>query len=41
MRTPYTHDAPKAATSLPEALANINAKVLDEDTLRKLVDPAI
>ena len=41
MQTPYTHDAPKAATSLPEALANINAKVLDEDTLRKLVDPDI
>ncbi len=41
MRTPYTHDAPKAATSLPEALANINAKVLDEDTLWKLVDPDI
>ncbi len=41
MQTPYTHDAPKAATSLPEALANINAKALDEGTLRKLVDPDI
>ena len=41
MLTPYTHDAPKAVTSLPEALANINAKVLDEGTPRKLVDPDI
>ncbi len=41
MLTPYTHDAPKAVTSLPEALANITAKVLDEGTPRKLVDPDI
>lgn len=41
MQTPYTHDAPNAARPLPEALANINTKVLDEGTLRKLVDPDI
>ena len=41
MLAPYTHDAPKAVTSLPEALAHINAKVLDEGILRKLADPDI
>ncbi len=41
MQTHYTHEAPKQTTSLPAALANINAKVLDDGTLKKLVDPDI
>ena len=31
-----THDT-RQASSLPEALANINSKVLDDGTLKKLV----
>ena len=41
MQTHYTHEAPKQAVSLPAALANINSKVLDDGTLKKLVDPDI
>ena len=40
-RTIYTHEAPKEAATLPTALANINTKVLDDGTLKKLVDPDI
>ncbi len=35
------HEGPQQVISLPEALANINAKVLDDRTLRTLVDPEI
>ncbi len=41
MQTHYTHEAPKQGTALPQALANINTKVLDDGTLKKLVDPDI
>jgi glutamine synthetase len=41
MKTHFTHEAPKAAASLPAALANINTKVLDDGTLKRLVDPDI
>jgi glutamine synthetase len=41
MQTHYTHEAPKQAAALPKALANINSKVLDDGTLKKLVDPDI
>jgi hypothetical protein len=36
MQTHYTHEAPKQASALPAALANINTKVLDDGTLKKL-----
>jgi glutamine synthetase len=39
--THYTHEAPKQTASLPVALANINSKVLDDGSLKKLVDPDI
>ncbi|MCO4764548.1 MAG: glutamine synthetase III [Myxococcales bacterium] len=35
------HEGPQQTVSLPEALGNINAKVLDDRTLRSLVDPAV
>ena len=41
MATHYSQTAPKQMTALPEALANINANVLDDRTLRKLVDPDV
>ena len=41
MQTHYTYEAPKQAAALPKALANINTNVLDDGTLRKLVDPDI
>jgi glutamine synthetase type III len=41
MQTHYTHEAPKQGTALPQALANINTKVLDDGTLKKLADPDI
>lgn len=41
MATHYTQTAPKQTTALPEALANINSNVLDDRTLRKLVDPDV
>ncbi len=41
MQTYSTHDATRQATALPAALANINAKVLDDRSLKKLVDPDV
>ena len=40
-QTLSTHDAPQRTTVLPPALANINSNVLDDATLKKLVEPDI
>ena len=37
----YAREAPKLIASLPEALANINSRVLDDGSMKKIVDPDI
>jgi glutamine synthetase len=41
MTSHYAREAPKQVASLPEALANINSRVLDDGSLKKIVDPDI
>ncbi len=41
MKSNVTHEAPGQTTDLPAALANINTRVLDDDAMRRLVDPDI
>jgi glutamine synthetase len=41
MTSHYTHEAPKQVAALPKALANINSKVLDDGSMKKIVDPDI
>ncbi len=41
MKSKVTHEAPGQTTDLPAALANINSRVLDDDAMRRLVDPDI
>ena len=41
MKSNVTHEAPGQTTDLPAALANINSRVLDDDAMRRLVDPDI
>jgi glutamine synthetase len=36
-----THALPEQPAALPEALANINSRVLDDRALKKLLDPEI
>ena len=36
-----THETPQRTAPLPAALANINSKVLDDGSLKKLVDPDV
>ena len=38
MTNQFTHEAQKQSMTTPEALANINSKVLDDGILKKLVD---
>ena len=40
-KTHSTHEAPRSTTGLPPPLANINANVLDDAILKKLVDPDV
>ncbi len=41
MKSSVTHEAPGQTTALPAALAIINTRVLDDDALRRIVDPDI
>jgi len=41
MKSNVTHEAPGQTTDLPAALANINTRVLDDDAMRRLIDPDI
>ena len=41
MKSNVMHEEPGQTTALPDALANINTRVLDDDALRRIVDPDI